>query len=275
MERPLTLLAAPAGFGKTHLLIEWTKQTRLPVAWLTLDGEDNDLDRLFRYLIGALRCCEPSLGGDPLDFIQSSTGGGLQVGLTLLVNEVSTLSKEMALVLDDFQVLEDPAALQGFDFLLKYLPANLHLLIASRSEPKLDLAHLRAKGRVVELGADELRFTGEEVERYFHETVGLQLPPETVRALEQRTDGWITSLQMAALSLKNQADPEILLANLQGSAHDLAGFLAEEVLDRQPEEMRQFLLRTSILECSQRPSLRSGGQSGFPARLWPGHAEPP
>ena len=175
------------------------------------------------------------------------------MGLTLLINELSALSKEMALVLDDFQVLENPAALQGVGFLLKYLPPNLHLVIASRSEPELDLAFLRAKGRVVELGADELRFTGEEVEQYFQQAVGLQLSPETVQALEERTDGWITSLQMAAISLKNQADPATLLANLQGKAYYLAGFLAEEVLDRQPEEIRQFLLRSSILETLSGP----------------------
>jgi LuxR family transcriptional regulator, maltose regulon positive regulatory protein len=200
---PLTLLAAPAGFGKTHLLLEWAKETRLPVAWLTLDSDDNDLSRFFRYLIGALQTLEPGLGEEALDLLQSprAVAGS---GLTLLINELSALPKEMALVLDDFQVLENPLVLQGIGFLLKYLPPNLHLVIASRSEPELDLAFLRAKGRVVELGADELRFTGEEVERYFQQAAGLQLSPETVQALEERTDGWITSLQMAAISLRTR-----------------------------------------------------------------------
>ncbi len=253
VKRPLTLLAAPAGFGKTHLLLEWAKEARLPVAWLTLDSDDNDLSRFFRYLIGALQTIEPGVGEEALDFTQSSKGGGLEVGLTLLINEISAFSKEIALVLDDFQVLEDQAALQGVSFLLKYLPPNLHLVIASRSEPELDLAFLRAKGRLVELGVDELRFTDDEVVQYFQQTVGLQLPPETVQALEERTGGWITSLQMAAISLKNQADPAALLANLQGKTYYLAGFLAEEILDRQPEEIRQFLLRTSILESLNGP----------------------
>jgi LuxR family maltose regulon positive regulatory protein len=253
VEGPLTLLAAPAGFGKTHLLIEWTKETRLPVAWLTLDSDDNDLSRFFRYLIGALRKIEAKLGEEALDFTQSSKGGGLEAGLTLLINEISALPKEIALVFDDFQVLENPMALQGIGFLLKYLPPNLHLVITSRSEPEINLAFLRAKGRVVELGADELRFTGEEVGQYFQQAVGLQLPPETVQALEEHTDGWITSLQMAAISLENQADPAALLANLQGKMYYLTGFLAEEVLDRQPEEVRQFLLRSSILESLNGP----------------------
>ena len=255
---PLTLLIAPAGFGKTNLLLEWAANNiRSPkppsIAWLTLDGEDNDLSRFFRYLIGALQTLEPGLGEDALDFTHLSAGGGLEVGLTLLINELSGLSRDLCLVLDDFQVLENPLALQGIDFLLKYQPPNLHLLIASRGEPKLDLAFLRAKGRAVELGVDELRFTSDEVTRYFQQAIGQQLPPETIRALEERTAGWITALQLAAISLKNQADPEMLLAHLQGKAYYLAGFLAKEVFDRQPEEMRQFLLRSSILETLSGP----------------------
>jgi LuxR family maltose regulon positive regulatory protein len=271
VEGPLTLLAAPAGFGKTLLLLEWAKEARHPVAWLTLNGDDNDLGRFIRYLIGALQTLEARLGEEALDFTQSSNGSGLEVGLTLLINEISALPKEMALVLDDFQVLENPVALQAIGFLLKYLPPNLHLVIASRSEPELDLAFLRAKGRVVELGADELRFTGEEVERYFQQAVGLQLSPETVQALEERTDGWIISLQMAAISLKNQADPETLLANLQGNAYHLAGFLAEEILDRQSEDIRQFLLRSSILETLTGPLceavVKPDAQPGYGAVL--------
>jgi LuxR family maltose regulon positive regulatory protein len=253
VEGPLTLLAAPVGFGKTHLLIEWAHETRLPIAWLTIDSDDNDLNRFFRYFIGSLQAIEPGLGEEALEFIQFTGGGKLEVGLTLLINELSSLSKEKILVLDDFHVLQNPMVLQGVDFLLKYLPANLRLVIASRSEPELDLASLRAKGRMLELGADDLRFTGEEVEKYFQEAAGLEIPPETVQALEERTDGWITSLQMAALSLKDQADPARLLAHLQDETNYLSDFLAEEVLDRQPGEIRQFLLKSSILETLSGP----------------------
>ena len=168
--------------------------------------------------------------------------------MTLLINELAALPKEIVLVYDDFHVLENPVIVERLDFFLKHSPPNLHLIIASRSEPELDLAFLRAKGRVLELGMDELRFTGEEVMQYFQQAIGRELPPETTRALEERTDGWITSLQMAAISLKDQADPATLLANLEGKSHYLSDFLAEEVLDRQPGEIRQFLLRSSILE---------------------------
>jgi LuxR family maltose regulon positive regulatory protein len=156
-------------------------------------------------------------------------------------------------VYDDFHNLEDEVILHRLDFFLKHSPPNFHLIIASRSEPELDLAFLRAKGRVLELGIDDLRFTGEEVVQYFQQVIGQELPPETTQALQERTDGWITSLQMAAISLKEQADPATLLANLEGKSHYLSDFLAEEVLDRQPGEIRQFLLRTSILETFSGP----------------------
>jgi LuxR family maltose regulon positive regulatory protein len=249
----LTLLAAPAGFGKTNLLIEWAKETTLPVAWLTVDSDDNDISRFIRYVIGALQTLEPGLGEEAVDLLASSKDDGWKTGLTLLINELSVLPKEGVLVFDDFHALENSTILQRFDFYLKHSPPNLHLIIASRSEPELDLAFLRAKGRVLELGADDLRFTGEEVMGYFQEVAGLELPPETIQALEERTDGWVTSLQMAALSLKDQADPANLLANLEGKSHYLSDFLAEEVLDRQPGEIRQFLLRSSILETLSGP----------------------
>jgi len=245
---PLTLLAAPAGFGKTHLLLEWIKETSLPVTWLTIDAQDNDVQRFFNYFIGALQTLAPGLGEKALEFIQCTGVSNLEVGLTQLINELFALPKEMVLVLDEFQVLENPAVLRGFGYLLKYLPATLHLVVASRGEPELDLALLRAKGRVVELGASDLRFNVNEIVKYFHQAIGLQLPPETAQALEERTDGWITALQMVVISLENKADPVTLLASLQGKTHYLADYLAEEVLDRQPVEIRQFLLRTSILE---------------------------
>jgi len=251
---PVTLLCAPAGYGKTNQLIEWARNTESRVAWLTLDRADNDHDRVFRYLVGAFQTLEPHLGEEALDFIQSVKGSGdatssaVEIGLTLLINEISVLPKEIVLVVDDFQVLENPDKLQNAIFLLKNIPSNLHVIIASRSEPDLDLAYLRGKGRVADITADDLRFTGEEVGLFFEQVIGVKLPQETIQALEQRTDGWVTALQMAALSLRRHPDPSILLDNLKGNVRYLVDFLAEEVLDRQPEEIRQFLLKSSILE---------------------------
>lgn len=250
---PLTLLSAPAGFGKTNLLIEWTQITDLPVAWLNIDTDDNDLNRLSHYLVGTLQTLEPQLGEEPLDFFQSIKSNGIEIGLSLLINEISVLNRHMVLVLDDFQALEKPTILQNLDFFLKQLPPNLHLIIASRTEPALDLALLRSKGRVVELGTDDLRFTSEEVALFFRQAMGLHIPTETVQVLEKRTDGWITGLQMAALSLQNQPDPTRFFSNFQGDARYLADFLAEEVLEQQPEEIRQFLLKSSILDTLNGP----------------------
>lgn len=249
----LTLLTAPAGFGKTNLLIEWARETTLPVAWLTVDSDDNDPGRFIRYVIGALQTVEMGLGEDVLDLLQSSQDDGWKTGLTLLINELSAFPKEAVVVLDDFHNLENSVILQRMDFFLKHSPPNLHLVIASRSEPELDLAFLRAKGRVLELGIDDLRFTSEEIVQYLQQAIGQELPSETVQALEERTDGWITSLQMAVISLKEQADPAIVLANLESKSPYLSDFLAEEVLDYQPGEIRQFLLRTSILETLNGP----------------------
>ena len=175
----LTLLSAPAGFGKTNLLAEWATQIAQPsIAWLTLDREDNDVARFFRYLTSALQEIAPGLGEEALDFTAQSSK--LEMGLTLLINEISALPNEIALTLDEFHVLEAPVILQSLYFLLKHRPRNLHLLIASRHEPALDLAFLRAKGQATELGAKELRFMGKEVALFFNQTMGLELLPETV-----------------------------------------------------------------------------------------------
>ena len=256
---PLTLLSAPAGFGKTNLLMEWVDSTQLPVAWLNIDADDNDRNRFFRYLIAAFQTLEPHLGEEALAFLQSvhDTGqgagddsliGGLSVGLTQLINEIAALPYEIVLVLDDFQLLEDAPIRQSTHYFIKQLPQNLHVIIASRTEPAIDLAFMRAKGRVVELDTNDLRFTSEEVALFFQQMSGLKLPIDTVQAIEKRTDGWVTALQMAAVSLRHQPDPNNLLPNLAGDAHYLVDFLAEEVLDRQPEDVRQFLLRSSILD---------------------------
>jgi len=256
---PLTLLSAPAGYGKTNLLIEWARSTRLRVAWITFDSADNDQDRMFRYVIAALQTLQPHLGDEALDFIQTVKGNGtythtaIEIGLAQLINELTILSKELVLVVDDFQAIEDPIKLESTSNFLKHLPGNMHLVIASRSEPPIDLAYLRGKGRVTEIGADELRFNGEEVGAFFEKAVGKKLLQETIQALENRTVGWVTALQMAALSLRNQPDPGMLLTNQKGDTHQLMGFLAEEVLDRQPEEVRQFLLRSSVLDTLSGP----------------------
>ncbi len=245
---PLTLLAVPVGFGKTNLLIEWARSIDLPVAWLTVDAEDNDPGRFYQYLIGAFQNVYPGIGEETLDFFQSTKSGGVEIGLTLLINEITEKQEEMALVLDDFQNIENPAILESINFLLMHIPQNLHLVIASRVMPELDITTMMAKGMVVDLGVDDLRFTGEEVAQFCQQVMGLDLPPETITALGERTDGWVTALQMAAVSVRNHADPNTLFTSLEGDSHYLVDYLAEEVLDQQSDEVRQFLLRSSVLD---------------------------
>jgi LuxR family maltose regulon positive regulatory protein len=247
VQGPLTLLSAPAGFGKTQLLAEWAAERTRPIAWLTLSPEDNDYVRFFRYLSRAFQEVEPRLSEAILDYLQAAESNRLEMA-TLLINEGSTIPRDLILVLDDYHVLENASLITAFNFVLKNLPPNLHVVIASRSEPALDLALLRARGQITEVRADDLRLTHEEVGQFFNQTMRLQLPMEAIHTLEERTEGWVTGLQLAALSLRNPSDASELLRGIYGDARYLVDFLAHEVLDQQSEDVRQFLLRSSILD---------------------------
>jgi LuxR family maltose regulon positive regulatory protein len=244
---PLTLLCTPAGFGKTELLAEWAAESRVPTAWLTLSAEDNDYVRFFRYLSSALQEVEPRLSEAVLDYLQTEESKRVEMA-TLLINEISSIPKDLVLVLDEFHVLEDPSIIGAFNFLLKNLPPNLHLMISCRSETALDLALLRGRGLITEIGVDDLRLTHEETAQFCHQTMGLQLSAEAVQALEERTEGWVIGLQLAALSVRSRSDPNVPLQGFHGDAHYVVEFLGQEVLNRQSDDMRQFLLRCSILD---------------------------
>ena len=250
---PLALLLAPAGYGKTNLLIEWARASGRTVAWLTLGEDDNDAVRFYRYLIGTLQQQIPRLGEEALEFLLSVRGEGQDVGLTLLLNEIAAYADEIVLVLDELHVLKDAKILAGLEFLLLHLPQNFHLVLAGRDEPPLGLASIRAKGWVIELGANDLRFSSDEIQAYFQQVTGVRLTSEALEKLEERTDGWITGLQMTALTLRNRDDPLTVLEHLHGDTHYLVDFLAREVLDRLPEEYRQFLLYSSILNVLSGP----------------------
>jgi LuxR family maltose regulon positive regulatory protein len=261
---PLALLAAPAGFGKTSLLAEWARQSSLAIAWLTLDEEDNVRPRFARYLARALQTASPGLGEEALEYYLSDKSGGTELALTLLINEIAALPIDLALVLDEYHLIDEPAIHRSLNYLLTHRPRNLHLVIASRTEPALDLAFLRAKGWVVEFGPDDLRFTSEEVDQFLGHTMQLTLAPETVRELEARTEGWVTGLQLAALSLRHRSGPLAMPAGRSGQPRYLVDFLAGEVLSRQPEDMRQFLLRSAILDELSGPLCEAVVESGAP-----------
>ncbi|MEO6310546.1 MAG: LuxR C-terminal-related transcriptional regulator [Leifsonia sp.] len=244
----LTLISAPAGFGKTTLLSEWIAGTqkhaaRIRVAWLSLDESDNDPVRFLAYLLSAVQSADPEIDMDRL--ISQPL---VDATLAELINDVNRASHELVLVLDDFQFIEDPSIRDAIVFLIEHLPAKLHVVISSRSDPLLPVARLRARGEVMELRAADLRFTTGEAEEFLNETMRLQLSSDDIATLETRTEGWIAGLQLAALSLQDRTDVTDFIAAFAGSHRFVIDYLVEEVLERVPLHIREFLFQTAILD---------------------------
>jgi LuxR family maltose regulon positive regulatory protein len=244
----LILLSAPAGFGKTTVLGEWIADRGLCVAWLSLDRSDNDPARFMGYLIAALQTAAPEIGGAAPDLLRFPQPSPPESVLTLLINELCSLSEQIALVLDDYHVLDTPAIHNAVAFLLDRLPPSLHLVIATRADPPLPLARWRSRGQMAEIRTDDLRFTRREISQFLDQAVGPRLSAEDVETLEARTEGWIAGLQMAALSLRGQEDASAFVRAFSGSHHYVLDYLVEEILERQPPHVQQFLLQTSILD---------------------------
>ncbi len=246
--RKLVILAAPAGFGKTTLVSEWLGHKDPPAAWLSLDEDDNDLNRFLVYVIAALQRVAPQLGAGLLGALQGHRPPPANAALSALLNEIAALTSEVVLVIDDYHVIDLPAVDNALAFILEHQPANLRLVLATRVDPNLPLARLRARGQLTELRASDLRFTPAEAAAFLNEVMGLALSPEDVGALEQRTEGWITGLQLAAVSIRGQADVPGFIRAFTGSHHFVLDYLVEEVLHQQPQAVQDFLLRTSILD---------------------------
>src|SRR6266699_1481876 len=249
LARGLVLVCAPAGFGKTALLADWVRSGDRRVAWLSLDAADSDPVRFWRHVVAALDRAQPGIGERvaPLLGQPRSSFEGL---VTALINELAAQpgEDELLLVLDDYHLVDAQQVHASLAFLLEHLPLGLRLVVASRSDPPLPLARPRAGGQLAELRAGELRFTAEEAAVLLREATGADLPGPAVAALAARTEGWAAGLQLAALSLRGQADPAGFVAAFSGSHRYVLDYLAGEVLDRQPEEVRAFLLQTSVLE---------------------------
>ncbi len=245
----LVLVCAPAGFGKTALLADWLRSGGRPVAWLSLDAGDNDPVRFWRHVVAALDRARPGTGERvaPLLGPPPSSFEGL---VTALINELAAQSGENAivLVLDDYHLINARQVHASLAFLLEHLPPGLHLVLASRSDPPLPLARLRARGQLAELRADDLRFTAEEAAALLRESAGAALPGAAVAALVARTEGWAAGLQLAALSLRGRSDIAGFVAAFSGSHRYILDYLTGEVLDGLPEQVREFLLETSVLE---------------------------
>src|SRR6266566_1651437 len=209
VESRLTLVSAPAGFGKTTLLADWLADVAVDgrtVTWLSLDQSDNHPASFWTYLIAALQTADPHIGGSAISLLQSPQPAPIEAVLTLLLNELGDMSTDLVLVLDDYHVIDARDIHDGMVFLLDHLPPRLHLVIASRADPPLPLARLRARGELVEIRAAALRFTPDEAATYFREVMALDLSAPDVVALEGRTEGWIAALQLAALSMQGRSD---------------------------------------------------------------------
>jgi LuxR family maltose regulon positive regulatory protein len=249
MERALTLVSAPAGFGKTTLLVQWLAESGTPFAWLSLEAEDNEPLRFFSYVLAALQTLHPQLGTMAHVLLEASPGIPLERVLTLLINDILERAlDDFALVLDDYHAIETNAIHRGISFLLEHLPPQMHLVLATRADPPLPLVRLRARGLLSELRAADLRFDLHEASAFLHIVMGLDLPAEMLGALERRTEGWIAGLQLAALSLQGRSDVSTFVRAFTGSHRFVLDYLSEEVFSRQPPEVQSFLLATSILE---------------------------
>jgi LuxR family transcriptional regulator, maltose regulon positive regulatory protein len=246
--RQITLISAPAGYGKSTCAADWLGSLSLPVAWLSLDPLDDDPARFFTYLVAALQHVHETLGQEIGASLQLGQVPSAEVISTTLLNGMLDFDQPFVLVLDDVQVLQDPCIHETLSQLLANQPDNLHLVMLTREDPSLPLARLRANNQITELRAADLRFTASEVEHFLREVMGLSLSPTDIARLEEKTEGWIAGLQLVGLSMQDHANPSAFISTLSGSQRHILGYLTEEVLRRQPDDIQQFLLETSILE---------------------------
>jgi LuxR family maltose regulon positive regulatory protein len=248
LHHKLTLISAPAGFGKTTLASEWVAGCERSAAWLSLDKGDNDPTRFLTYLVAALQTVAANIGEGVLGVLQSPQPPPTESILTALLNEITSVPNNLLLVLDDYHVIDDQAVNKALTFLLEHLPPQMHLVITTREDPNLPLAQLRARGQLTELRAADLRFTPPETAEFLNQVMGLDLSAEDIAALETRTEGWIAGLQLAAISMQGRKDVTSFIQSFTGTHHFVLDYLLEEVLQQQSESVQTFLLRTSILD---------------------------
>ncbi len=244
----LSLVSAPAGFGKTTLVSEWVARGERVAGWLSLDEGDDDPVRFLAYFVAALQTIAPAIGEGVLGMIQSPQPPPTEMMLTALVNEIATLPDNIIVVLDDYHVLDAKSVDHILAFLLEHLPQQMHLVIATREDPDLPLARLRARDQLTELRAIDLRFTEAETADFLNLVMGLNISEDVITGLENRTEGWIAGLQLAAISMKGRQDNSGFIEALSGSHHFILDYLVEEVLEQQPRDVQEFLLKSSILK---------------------------
>ncbi|MDP2754938.1 MAG: hypothetical protein Q8P40_11195 [Nitrospirota bacterium] len=248
LSRKLTLVCAAAGFGKSTLVSQWAQDCPYPSAWLSLDEEDRDPNRFLEYLVASLEVISQTVGSGLAAMLRGSPPASAETVLTLLLNQLSKIPGKLVLVLDDYHLAASAGVDETLTFLIDHMPAQLHLVVASREEPKIPLGRLRVNGQVAEIRQQDLRFGLEEAEEFFSQGGNIRLSKTQVHALETRTEGWISGLKLAAISLKMHKDPETFITSFTGSHHFVQDYLIEEVLHQQSDDVQSFLLRTSVLD---------------------------
>jgi LuxR family transcriptional regulator, maltose regulon positive regulatory protein len=247
-EHKLALIAAPAGYGKTALVSEWAAQSPYTAVWLSIDVGDNDPVRFWDYVIAAVQTTYPQMGEQTLPLLHEPQSLPIETILSTLINELAALPDLLVLVLDDYHAIESTAIHDGLEFLVEHLPAQLRLIITTRVDPPLPLARMRVRNQLIELRSADLRLSPPQISTFFNDVMGLTLTLDQVEALDQRVEGWIAGLQLAALALQGQDDAAEFIASFAGDHRYVLDYLGDELLDRQPEAVQQFLLHTSILE---------------------------
>ena len=268
----LTLVSAPAGYGKSTLVSEWIARSNVPTAWLSLDASDNDNPRFFSYLIAALQQINPDIGVDIQSILEAGTDPPIENLLNALVNDIANSAPRYVLVLDDYHLIHEIKVHQALDFLFDHLPLGMHMVIISRTIPPMPLGRLRVQGELSEIREVDLRFSFDETTSFLNDLMGLALSPEEVQKLEARTEGWIAGLHLAALTLQDRPDKSELIATFSGSHRHLIEYLVDEVMSCQPEEVRTFLLYTSVIE-KFNASLCNGLMQGTHGRELLNHLE--
>ena len=246
-KRKLTLISAPAGFGKTTLVVDWLTQIDMPAAWLSVEEADNNLPRFLAYLGAAFQQVDEEIGASLQSVLQSPQLPAIEQLLTALLNEIALRTDPLILVLDDVHLLTDAPIWKALEFLLQHQAPQLHLILTTREDPDLPLARLRARNQLTEIRARDLRFTQEEADVFLRGVMGLELARQDVEALESRTEGWAAGLQLAGLSMQKQSDLKSFIADFSGSHRHILDYLTGEVLQQQPDDIRTFLLQTAIL----------------------------
>ena len=247
LDKALILVSAPAGYGKTTLVSSWLQEIKIPSTWISLDESDNDPIRFLQYILSALHIVFPPLHADLLGVLQGAQPTTFEPLLNIIINEIAGRDTPFVLVLDDFHTIRAQPVLDMIAYLLGHIPPQMHLPLLSRTDPPLQFSHMRATNQMVDIRAEHLRFTRDEIASFLNEVSGLKLSFEEISAMEARTEGWIAGLQLAAVSMKGIDDVHNFVTAFTGSHYYIMGYLTEEVLKRQPERIRLFLLQTSIL----------------------------